>query len=81
MKKIIFYIVMLTFISTKAMAYGNFCNGYKKGFLTSYKQKKNINWYVAPPVCPMKPWKKQGDPRSDYEFGYTLGYQHGWQAR
>lgn len=54
-----------------------FCDGYKTGFTTGYKQSANSSLTPLTPLCPLKPLKQFGDPKSDFEFGYTLGFKHG----
>lgn len=56
-----------------------FCNGYEHGYNTAFKQKKNTSLNPLPPFCPFMPLKGFGDPYSDYEFGYTIGYKDGFR--
>ena len=80
MKKILLIIFLLLFSISSAHAYSQFCNGFKAGYAVGYKQKKNTNINPIPPICPIQPIKRSGDPPSDYEHGYTLGYQKGLTA-
>jgi hypothetical protein len=79
MKKflITFFLFFFTISTVQA---SEFCAGFKAGYAVGYKQKKNTNINPIPPICPIKPIKSFGDPPSDYEFGYTLGYQKGMTA-
>ena len=49
----------------------------KRGYVTGYKQAKGTNMIPLVPMCPMQPMKGYGDPQSDYEHGYTIGYRRG----
>ena len=80
MRKILITIFLLLFSISTAHAYSQFCNGFKAGYATGYKQKKNTNINPIPPICPIQPIKGFGDPSSDYEHGWTLGYQKGMTA-
>jgi len=80
MKKILIFLFTLFLFISNAYAYGEFCNGFKAGYSVGYKQKKNTNINPIPPICPIQPIKGFGDPASDYEHGYTLGYQKGLTA-
>tara|TARA_B100001057_G_C22512951_1_gene818674 strand:+ start:55 stop:300 length:246 start_codon:yes stop_codon:yes gene_type:complete len=80
MKKILLTIFLLLFSISTAHAYSQFCNGFKAEYAVGYKQKKKTNINPIPPICPIQPIKGYGDPPSDYEHGYTLGYQKGLTA-
>lgn len=80
MKKILFSFFLILFSISSAYANTQFCEGFKAGYSTSYKQKKNTTFEPFPPMCPFQPMKKWGDPKSDFEHGYTLGYQKGMTA-
>lgn len=75
MKKIMIAIFLFS-VSSYAYADG-FCDGFKAGYKSGYKQAKKSSLDPLTPICPMKPLKKFGDPKSDYEFGYTIGYRKG----
>ncbi|MFC1740570.1 hypothetical protein ACFL0N_03725 [Pseudomonadota bacterium] len=70
--------IFLTLFSVNAIA-SEFCDGYKAGYITGYKQASGSSLKPLVPLCPLKPLRGFGDPKSDYEFGYTLGYQEGMQ--
>ena len=80
MKKILLSTFLILFSISSAYANTQFCEGFKAGYSTGYKQKKNTNFEPFPPMCPFQPMKKWGDPKSDFEHGYTLGYQKGMAA-
>ena len=56
-----------------------FCAGFKQGYVSGYKQAKNTSMTPMVPMCPMQP-KGFGDPQSDMEHGYTIGYRKGTSA-
>ena len=80
MKKILISIFLILFSITSAQAYTEFCNGFKAGYNTGYKQAKNTSMNPMPPMCPMQPMKKMSDPKSDFEHGYIIGYKKGLYA-
>lgn len=55
----------------------NFCKGFERGYISGYKQANNSSMNPITPICPIQPIKGFGDPQSDYEHGYTIGYRHG----
>ena len=57
-----------------------FCTGFKDGFITGYKSAKNTGMNPMVPFCPMKPMKGFGDPQSDYEHGYIIGFKKGQRS-
>jgi hypothetical protein len=54
--------------------------GFKNGFITGYKSTKNTGMNPMVPFCPMKPMKGFGDPQSDYEHGYIIGFKQGQRS-
>ena len=60
-----------------AAAKSQFCAGFERGFVTGYKQAKRTSFDPFVPFCPFQPTKGFGDPGSDYEHGYTIGYKEG----
>lgn len=54
-----------------------FCAGFEAGYKTGYKQAHSSSLNPLTPVCPLQPLKGFGDPSSDYEHGYTVGYSRG----
>ena len=83
MKKNIYRFIALTIFSilfSSAALASQFCAGFEAGYITGYKQAKSTS--MAPmvpmvPMCPMQPMKGFGDPESDYEHGYTIGFRKG----
>jgi len=49
--------------------------------ISGYKQAKGTSLSPLVPLCPLKPLKGFGDPKSDFEFGYTIGFKKGMAAR
>ena len=80
MKKILLSIFLVLFSISTAQAYSEFCAGFKKGYITGYKQAKNTSFNPFVPYCPPKPFKGYGDPSSDFEHGYVIGYKQGMFA-
>ena len=54
-----------------------FCDGFKRGYIVGYKRAHNTSYDPFVPFCPYQPYKKSGDPQSDYEHGYVIGFQKG----
>ena len=79
-KKHILTTIFLALFSTSVFA-SDFCDGFKRGYIAGYKQAKGTSLPPLPPLCPLKPLKGFGDPESDYEFGYTIGFKKGLTAR
>lgn len=76
MKRIFLIFVSSMFISSVAMA-SEFCDGFKRGYVTGYKQASGSSFDPYTPYCPYQPYKKYSDPESDYEHGYIIGYEKG----
>jgi hypothetical protein len=79
-KKNIITLLFLTVFSVSAFA-SEFCNGFKQGYITAYKQAKGTNLDPLVPMCPLPPLKGFGDPESDFEHGYTIGFRKGASGR
>jgi hypothetical protein len=75
MKKIIL-ICVLGFLSSNAYA-SKYCDGFKSGYITGYKQASGRSTKPMVPMCPMKPMKKMKDLKDDHEFGYLHGLEKG----
>jgi hypothetical protein len=71
--------VVLGLLSVSAFA-SEFCDGFRQGYIVAYKQANNTSLTPLVPLCPLKPLRGFGDPKSDYEFGYTIGYRQGIQG-
>lgn len=65
--------------SNKALA-SEFCDGFAKGYVTGYKQASGSSLEPLTPLCPLQPLKGPGDPKSDFEHGYTIGLGDGTAA-
>ena len=71
-------LIGLAFAACSPLALADqFCEGFKTGYTTGYKQAANSSLKPLAPLCPLKPLKGFGDPKDDFEFGYTLGFQAG----
>lgn len=70
-------LLALTMGVVATAAASEFCDGYKSGFVTGYKQAADTSLKPLTPLCPLKPLRGFGDPKSDFEFGYTLGFKDG----
>lgn len=57
-----------------------FCSGFERGYVTGYKKAKGSSLDPLIPLCPLQPLKGFGDPESDFEHGYTVGYDKGIDA-
>ena len=75
-RKKIISALLLSVFSVSAFA-SEFCDGFKQGYITGHKQSSGSSLKPLTPRCPLKPLKGFGDPKSDYEFGYTIGYRKG----
>ena len=72
--------VIIFFLGTGLSIASDFCDGFQEGYETGYKQAKNSNLPPLAPLCPLQPIKRSGDPDSDFEHGYTIGYRKGTVA-
>jgi hypothetical protein len=75
-KASIFTAVFLSLFSISVYA-SQFCSGFEAGYITGYKQSKGTSLAPLVPLCPLQPLKGFGDPESDYEHGYTIGFRQG----
>ena len=76
-KNSIIITILLSIFSGFALA-SEFCEGFKDGYVTGYKQAKNTSLTPLAPLCPLQPLKGLSDPKSDFEHGYTIGYRKGF---
>lgn len=76
LKKHLILAFILSLFSITAFA-SEFCDGFKQGYITGHKQSAGTNLIPLVPLCPLKPLKGFGDPKSDFEFGYTIGFKQG----
>jgi len=81
MNKLILSIItiLLVFSSPVKSDQKEFCDGFKAGYITGYKQSTGSSYDPYPPYCPYQPYKGYNDPESDYEHGYIIGYEKGKQ--
>ena len=75
-KKSFFTAIFLALFSVSAFA-SQFCDGFAQGYVTGYKQAKGTGLAPLVPLCPLQPLKGFGDPKSDFEHGYTIGIRQG----
>lgn len=54
-----------------------FCNGFKSGYKAGYMRAAQSSLPPLPPLCPLQPLKSFGDPKSDFEHGYAVGFETG----
>lgn len=78
MQRVSMFVLALVF-SAGVMA-NDFCSGFEAGYVTGFKQGSGRGWEPSVPYCPAQPFKGYGDPESDYEHGYTIGYRQGLAA-
>ena len=76
--KVSFVSFVFCFVSpVTAFAESEFCQGFKRGYITGYKQASGSSFDPFTPFCPFQPFKKFSDPESDFEHGYIIGYEKG----
>jgi hypothetical protein len=75
----IFAVVLLCLSVTAALA-NDFCAGFERGFITGYKRASRSSLDPLTPLCPLQPLKQFGDPDSDFEHGYVIGFERGMIA-
>lgn len=73
---LIFALLISLCVVSSAIA-SDFCDGFKQGYKTGYKQAKGTSLDPLVPLCPLQPLKGFGDPKSDFEHGYTIGFKRG----
>ena len=66
-------------LSSNAFA-GEWCAGWKKGYVAGYKNAHNTVLKPIVPICPLKPLKGFGDPADDFEWGYIVGLKSGFAS-
>ena len=72
MKKI--FLSLMLVLATLLSA-SQFCDGFNQGYITGYKKVHNTSLEPLALLCPLKPLKKLSDPKSDFEFGYIIGFE------
>jgi len=74
----LFVVLFLLLLCFPSLAFADsFCDGFEKGYKTGYMQAKKSSLPPLTPLCPLQPLKSFGDPDSDFEHGYTIGFQKG----
>ncbi|TQV71609.1 hypothetical protein FLL45_20890 [Aliikangiella marina] len=79
-KSLIAIILTLSLISIPKECFAGqqeFCNGFKSGYIAGYMRASGSNLDPLTPMCPTQPLKGSGEPKSDYEHGYMIGYEIG----
>ena len=69
-------LIIALFVTNPAWA-DAFCDGFEQGYKTGYMQAKGSSFEPLTPLCPLQPLKSFGDPESDFEHGYTIGFRKG----
>ena len=78
MKLVLISVLMLLPAGT-AIA-DQFCDGFERGYVTGYKRASNSSLEPLTPLCPLQPLKRLSDPESDFEHGYIIGLQRGYET-
>lgn len=55
----------------------DFCDGFHSGYVAGYQEKNKTTLRPLLPMCPIQPIKGFGDPKSDFQHGYNIGYKKG----
>ena len=76
--KLPLFVVAFILLFSVTVYASQFCAGFEAGYITGYKQAKNTSLAPLVPLCPLQPLKGFGDPQSDYEHGYTIGFRQGF---
>lgn len=74
------FAILISFIFSSVAFADAFCDGFEQGYITGYKQAKGTSLEPLTPLCPLQPLKGFGDPESDFEHGYTIGFKKGMAA-
>jgi hypothetical protein len=78
LKTIILIVTLLISLCVISSAFAtDFCDGFAQGYTTGYKQAKGTSLDPLVPLCPLQSLKRFGDPQSDFEHGYTIGFKRG----
>lgn len=81
MRTIIAFVVA-TLVATTSVGASQqqFCAGFERGYIAGYKKASGSGFAPFTPFCPSQPFKSFSDPASDFEHGYTIGYEAGIEA-
>ena len=74
------YAIVLFLGFTSACLADQFCDGFERGYVTGYKRASGSSLDPLTPLCPLQPLKRLSDPESDFEHGYVIGLQKGYEA-
>lgn len=74
MTKGLIFLGILLLLPTQVFA-SKYCDGFKAGYKTGYKQASGRSIDPIAPICPIKPLKEMNDPKDDFEFGYIHGLE------
>lgn len=83
MKRLIYaFLVTSIFFTVSVVSASSqqFCAGFERGFIAGYQKIKNTSVPPVAPVCPVQPIKMIGDPESDFEHGYQIGFVRGMNS-
>ena len=72
-------VILLTVMFSFNVYASDFCNGFKQGYSTGYKKVSGSSLEPLTPLCPLQPLKGLNDPQSNYEHGYIIGLQKGFE--
>ena len=75
--KISVLVAIFSIIYSANVFASDFCEGFKRGYITGFKQTSGTSYDPYTPYCPYQPYKGYNDPKSDYEHGYIIGYEQG----
>ncbi|WP_411361152.1 hypothetical protein [Pseudidiomarina sp. YC-516-91] len=70
-------IALAIFVSEVLASTAQFCAGFERGYVAGYQKANNTTLRPIVPICPIQPLKGFGDPESDFEHGYQIGFVEG----
>ncbi len=74
---VLFIALIITILMANLALADDFCDGFERGYKIGYMQAKGSSLEPLTPLCPLQPLKSFGDPESDFEHGYTVGFKKG----
>lgn len=77
---ITFTITILILASEVFASTAQFCAGFERGYVAGYQKANNTSLTPIVPSCPIQPIKGFGDPESDFEHGYQIGFTRGMNS-
>lgn len=78
MRTIVFSLALFV-AGASSVSASDFCDGFKRGYITGYKQAAGSGFDPFAPFCPFQPMKGYNDPASDFEHGYIIGLEQGYE--